>query len=82
MSKPIALIFGAGKNIGASSAQAFSAKGFRVAQAARSFNPADSNDDSLFVKADLSKIGAVSEVYASVRKAWGEPSVVLYNGIV
>ena len=82
MSKPIVLIFGAGKNIGAATARAFSAKGYRVAQAARSANPAGSEDNNLFLTADLSKIGAVSDVFTSVRKTWGEPSVVLYNGNV
>lgn len=78
--KPIAIIFGSGKNIGAAAARAFSAKGYRVAQAARSLDTAKSDEDDLLFAVDLAKAGAVSEVFASVRKAWGEPSVVLYNG--
>ena len=80
MSKPIAIIFGAGKNIGAATAKAFSSKGFRVAQAARSLDSSDNNDDSLHLKADLSQSGSVSNVFDSVRKTWGEPSVIIYNG--
>ncbi|KAK5682527.1 hypothetical protein LTS10_005655 [Elasticomyces elasticus] len=79
MSKPIALILGAGKNIGASSTKAFQAKGYRVAQAARSLQPQDSTDNDLLLKCDLSKPELISSVFADVRKSWGEPSVVIYN---
>ncbi|KAK5111632.1 hypothetical protein LTR85_011810 [Meristemomyces frigidus] len=79
MSKPIALIFGAGKNIGAATAQAFKTNGFRIAQVARSLDPTGSNDEDLYLIADLAHTGAVSEAFASVRKSWGEPSVVVYN---
>ncbi|KAF3935190.1 hypothetical protein ABW20_dc0109829 [Dactylellina cionopaga] len=82
MSKPIAIIFGAGKNIGATTARAFSNKGYRVAQVARSLNTSDSNDESLSITADLSKVGSVNDVFTQVRKAWGEPSLIYYNAAV
>ncbi|TKA82579.1 hypothetical protein B0A55_01184 [Friedmanniomyces simplex] len=79
MSKPIAFIIGAGKNIGASTTKALQAKGYRVAQAARSVNPDDSKDDDLLLKNDLSKPDNVASLFARLRKSWGEPSVVIYN---
>lgn len=80
MSKPIAIVIGAGKNIGATTAKAFSAKGYRVAQVARSIDTSSNNDDHLAITADLSKSGDVSNAFAKVRKTWGEPSIVFYNG--
>lgn len=81
MSKPIAFIIGAGKNIGASTAHVLQSKGYRVALAARSLKPEDSTADRLLVKVDLSTPETVPSAFASVRKQWGEPSVVFYNGI-
>ncbi|KAK1060372.1 hypothetical protein LTR74_011915 [Friedmanniomyces endolithicus] len=79
MSKPIAFIIGAGKNIGASTTKALQAKGYRVARAARTINPDDSKGDDLFLKCDLTKPETVSSLFAALRKSWGEPSVVIYN---
>ncbi|KAK5117330.1 hypothetical protein LTR62_005947 [Meristemomyces frigidus] len=80
MSKPIAFIIGAGKNIGASTARLFQSKGYRVAQAARSLDISGSkDDDSLLLKVDLSKPETVTAAFQHIRKNWGEPSVVIYN---
>jgi hypothetical protein len=79
-SKPIALILGAGKRVGASSAQLLTSKGYRVAQAARSLQQNAGQDDNLFLTVDLSKPDTVSSVFARLREVWGEPSVVIYNG--
>jgi hypothetical protein len=65
MTKPIAFIIGAGKNI---------------ALAARSLNPKDSTPETLHLALDLSKPEAVGPAFASLREQWGEPSVVFYNG--
>jgi len=81
MSKPIALIIGAGKNIGASTAKVLQTKGYRVALAARSLKPEDSTSDKLLLQVDLSDPETVSPAFASLRKQWGDPSVVFYNGI-
>ncbi|KAK3116646.1 hypothetical protein LTR53_002760 [Teratosphaeriaceae sp. CCFEE 6253] len=79
MSKPIAFIIGAGKNIGASTATAFLNKGYRVALVARTVKPEESKDDTLQLVCDLTKPETVSSVFASLRQSWGEPSVVVYN---
>jgi len=80
MSKPIALIIGAGKNIGASTANVLQYKGYRVALAARSVKPEDSTSDKLLLPIDLSNTESIAPAFTSLRKQWGEPSVVFYNG--
>lgn len=82
MSKPIAFIIGAGKRIGASTAEAFRSKGYRIALAARSLKPEDSKGDNLFLSTDLSRPASIGEAFSSLRKQWGEPSVIMYNGNV
>jgi NAD(P)-dependent dehydrogenase (short-subunit alcohol dehydrogenase family) len=81
MTKPIAFIIGAGKNIGFSTAQVLRSKGYRVALAARSLKPEDSTGENLHLALDLSKPESVGPAFASLRKQWGEPSVVFYNGV-
>jgi NAD(P)-dependent dehydrogenase (short-subunit alcohol dehydrogenase family) len=81
MSKPTAIILGAGKGIGASTAQMLRTKGYRVALAARSLTSEADNEDTLHLAIDLSQPGSVSSLFADVRKRLGEPSVVVYNGI-
>jgi NAD(P)-dependent dehydrogenase (short-subunit alcohol dehydrogenase family) len=78
MSKPIAIIFGAGENIGAAASTAFTSKGYRVVLVARTTNTT-STEDEMSILADLSKRDTVSNVFAKVRQSWGEPSLVLYN---
>ena len=65
MSKPVALIIGAGKNIGASTSRAFLEKGYRVALAARSVKPEESKDDTLQLAVDLSKPETISPLSVS-----------------
>jgi NAD(P)-dependent dehydrogenase (short-subunit alcohol dehydrogenase family) len=81
MSKPIAFIIGAGKRIGASTAEVLQSKGYRVAVAARSLKPEDSTDDKLHLSVDLSNPDSIGPAFSSLRKQWGEPSVVFYNGM-
>ena len=80
MTKPIAFIIGAGQNIGASTAKVLRSKGYRIALAARSLKPEDSTSETLHLTLDLSKPESVGPAFASLRKQWGEPSVVFYNG--
>jgi len=80
MSKPIAFIIGAGKRIGAGAADALQSKGYRVALAARSLKPEDSTSDRLLLPVDLSNAESIAPAFATLRKQWGEPSVVFYNG--
>lgn len=80
MSIPIAFIIGAGKRVGASTADAFRAKGYRIALAARSIKPEDSKGDNLFLRADLSRPASIGEAFTSLRRQWGEASVIVYDG--
>jgi NAD(P)-dependent dehydrogenase (short-subunit alcohol dehydrogenase family) len=80
MSKPIAFIIGAGKRIGASTAEVLQSKGYRVALAARSLKQEDSTDDELHLSVDLSNPDSIAPAFTSLRKQWGEPSVIFYNG--
>lgn len=77
---PVVLILGAGPNIGQAIARTFANKGFKVALAARSLKEADSTDDQLKILSDFSKTDDVVHASAKVSKAFGIPSVVIYNG--
>jgi NAD(P)-dependent dehydrogenase (short-subunit alcohol dehydrogenase family) len=77
---PIALILGAGANIGDATARLFSSKGYKVALAARSLNAADSTDDQLKIPADFSKTADIVAAFSKVKEKFGIPSVVVYNG--
>lgn len=81
MSSPIALIFGAGSRIGAATTTTFINAGYRVARISRSQNPADDTSTLLNIPADLVRPESVEAAFATVRKAWGEPSAVVYNGV-
>ncbi|KAF2149519.1 NAD(P)-binding protein [Myriangium duriaei CBS 260.36] len=80
MSKPIAFIIGAGKNIGASTDRLLRSKGYRVAQAARSLDVNDASEDSLRLKVDLASADSIKHAFEEIRSKWGEPNVVIYNG--
>ncbi|KAM0541769.1 hypothetical protein ACHAPJ_013090 [Fusarium lateritium] len=76
---PVALIIGAGSNIGQSVARKFASKGYKVALAARSLNEAESTDDQLNIHSDFSKTDDVINAFKKVNKVLGIPSVVVYN---
>lgn len=80
MTERIALILGAGPNIGQNVAKAFIAKGYKVAVTSRTANPDASSSEELVVQADLSHPEAVGEVFGKVKRTWGVPHVVVYNG--
>lgn len=77
---PVALILGAGPTIGQAIARTFASKGYKVAIAARSLNEADSTDTQLNIPSDFSKTDDVVSASAKVKKVFGIPSVVVYNG--
>nr|OQO23708.1 hypothetical protein B0A51_09945 [Rachicladosporium sp. CCFEE 5018] len=79
MSKPIAILLGAGKGVGASVTQMLQGKGYRVASVSRS-GAQINNQNTLSLAYDLSTPTNVSAVFKKVRDAWGEPSVIVYNG--
>ena len=77
---PVILILGYGPNIGRSVAQAFAAKGYKVALTSRKPEKDEATKDQLNVQADLSDPESVVSVFAKVKAALGSPSVVVYNG--
>lgn len=80
MSKPVIFILGAGPKIGQSVADAFAAKGYQVALAARSLQDGVGDTGYLNVKLDLSDARAIEGAFAKVKRELGIPSVVVYNG--
>ena len=80
MASKIAIVFGAGKRIGASTAEMLARKGYKVALTARSLKSENNTDGTLHLVTDLSNPESISSAFATVRKQWGEPSVVIYNG--
>lgn len=77
---PVALILGAGPNIGTAVARAFAAQGYQVALAARSLNPASSTTNQLNIRSDFGNPADVVDAFKQVKIKFGNPSVVVYNG--
>ena len=77
---PVILILGAGPNIGQSVAQAFAAKGYRVALAARRATEAHNTADEIHVQSDFTDPGSVINAFSQAKASLGIPSVVVYNG--
>lgn len=75
----VALIVGSGPNIGQSVANAFAAKGYKVALASRNAKKADNAEQSSF-QVDLSVPSTVPDLFKQVKEQVGTPSVVIYNG--
>jgi NAD(P)-dependent dehydrogenase (short-subunit alcohol dehydrogenase family) len=82
MSIPVAIILGSGANLGHHVAGRFRSEGYRVATVSRSKSTENDDETSLSLTCDLADPREVETVFATVRKAWGEPSVVVYNGMV
>lgn len=77
----IALILGAGPNIGSQVAKKFADDGYQVALASRKATAAvEDNPMYLHIQGDLSQPDSVPDIFAQVRRLAGEPSVVVYNG--
>lgn len=79
MAGHIAIVFGAGKQIGLRTVEEFKKKGYKVAAVARSLE-AGERDGVLYIPADLTSLSTVGDTFEAVRQRWGEPSVVIYNG--
>jgi NAD(P)-dependent dehydrogenase (short-subunit alcohol dehydrogenase family) len=80
MGKPIALVLGSGANLGSHVASRLRSDGYRVATVSRSKASDKDEENLLTLKGDFADPKEVETVFATVRKAWGEPSVVVYNG--
>lgn len=79
---PVALIFGAGPNIGQAVARRFASHGYRIGLVARSLKEADSTNDLLNIPGDFSKTDDIVKAFTTVKRALGIPSVVVYNGML
>ena len=79
-SSPVLLILGAGSNVGQSVAQAFAAKGYKIALVSRSLKEEESTQDQLNISADLSDPDSIIQIFSKVKESLGLPSVVVYNG--
>jgi NAD(P)-dependent dehydrogenase (short-subunit alcohol dehydrogenase family) len=76
----VALILGAGPRIGRSVADAFAAKGYQVAIAARSLKDTDSTKEELHIQADFADTSAMHKIFAKVQEVFGSPNVIVFNG--
>ena len=77
---PVILILGAGPNIGQAVARTFASRGYKVALAARSVDEADNTDNQLNITSDFANSDDVVNAFNKVKKVFGIPSVVVYNG--
>jgi NAD(P)-dependent dehydrogenase (short-subunit alcohol dehydrogenase family) len=83
MSNRIALILGSGAGLGSHVASRLHSEGYRVATVSRSLKDAENNGETaLALECDLADPTGVETVFEKVRGAWGEPSVVVYNGMI
>ncbi|KAF3761975.1 hypothetical protein M406DRAFT_342643 [Cryphonectria parasitica EP155] len=83
MSKPVAIIYGSGANVGAAITAKFLSAGYRVATVSRSplpSAPADANTH-VHIQADLKDPAAVSRIFAelSAAQGWPFPDVLIWN---
>ena len=79
---PVALILGAGANIGQNVGRAFAAKGYRIALASRSLKEEDSSPSQVHIRGDFTDSASIAEIFATVKSQLEPPSVVVYNGMV
>ncbi|CAE7205580.1 hypothetical protein PTNB85_09706 [Pyrenophora teres f. teres] len=80
-SKPVALILGAGPNLGASIATSLAALGYRIATASRSGSGAiDPSTDILRLRADFTNPSSIPPLFTKIKETFSTaPSVVIYN---
>ncbi|KAK7046536.1 hypothetical protein R3P38DRAFT_2874273 [Favolaschia claudopus] len=80
MSSLVALIIGAGKNVGEHTAAALKAKGYRVAFGSRNPVVEDVKKNGYFpVTVNVESPESVKHAFAQVNKELGPPSVVIFN---
>ena len=77
---PVVLILGAGPRIGASVAEKFASKGYKVAVASRSGSGTGTAKGFLSLKADFTKPDSIPALFDAVETEFHtSPSVVVYN---
>ncbi|KAL6903896.1 hypothetical protein GGI43DRAFT_432598 [Trichoderma evansii] len=79
MAQNVALILGYGPVVGAGVAQAFAAKGYKIAIVSRSNKNSEGEKDYLQIQSDLSDPSSVEGIFSKIITELGHPSVVLYN---
>ncbi|KAL6816454.1 hypothetical protein J3E69DRAFT_345483 [Trichoderma sp. SZMC 28015] len=78
-SKGIALILGAGSNVGQALSSTFSQAGYKVALVSRSAKQS-SSATQVSIAADLTNPDSIPPIFDSVRKSLGaDPNIVIYN---
>ncbi|KAF2111046.1 putative short-chain dehydrogenase [Lophiotrema nucula] len=75
----VAIILGAGANVGQHVSRAFAVKGYRIGLVARSLKEADSTADTVNISADFSDPSSIVKAFDTTRNSLGSPSVVIYN---
>jgi len=80
-SKPVALILGAGPNVGAAIAASLTKLGYRIATASRSGTGAiNSSTGVLALRADFSTPSSIPPLFSQIKDTFSTaPSVVIYN---
>lgn len=77
---PVALILGAGANVGHNVSRALIAKGYKTALVSRSLKEEDSTDSQLHIRGDFSDPKSIVDIFSKVQSSLGLPHVVVYNG--
>jgi len=80
MASRVAIVLGAGPNIGTKVAERFTSAAYKVAVVSRSGKSVPPSTAALSIAADLTDPDKVHSIFEEVRKKLGEPSVVVYNG--
>ncbi|KAJ3542794.1 hypothetical protein NM208_g401 [Fusarium decemcellulare] len=80
-SSPVALILGAGANVGQHVGRALAAKGYKIAFAARSAKEEDSTPTQLLIRGDFADPTSIASIFEKVKSQLGPPQVVVYNGL-
>ncbi|KAK1249570.1 hypothetical protein MKX07_003086 [Trichoderma sp. CBMAI-0711] len=80
MALRVALILGAGPNVGINVAKAFAAQGYKEAIASRSRKDNEDTRQFFPVQGDFGDPTSIEDIFATMTRELGHPSVVVYNG--
>ena len=79
-SRRVAVVLGAGANIGHKVTGRFTAAGYKVAVISRSGDSVPSVIATMSLSADFTDSRTIHEVFEEIRGKLGEQSVLIYNG--